>query len=93
MTHGQITAIELDNVLIGYDMGTVSFDNQIEIEGHGQSPFSRGGDSGSLVVDIMGNAVGLLFAGSQKGGTNDRGLTYANQIDTVLDELKVELIV
>ena len=32
-----------------------------------------------------------LFAGSDQGGANGQGLTYANQIHTVLDQLKIEL--
>jgi hypothetical protein len=33
-------------------------------------PFSRGGDSGSLVVDADNKAVALLFAGGDQGGAN-----------------------
>ena len=37
VTHGRVTAIELDNVVVGYgeDMGEISFDNQIEVESTG----------------------------------------------------------
>ena len=51
VTRGRVTAIELDNVVVGYgeEMGEISFDNQIEVESTGTGPFSRGGDSGSLV--------------------------------------------
>ena len=41
---------------------------------------SAGGDSGSLVLDEENNAVGLLFAGSDK-------YTIINQINYVLDQL------
>lgn len=92
-TRGRVTAFELDNVVVGYDIGAVRFDNQIEIEGEGNRPFSRGGDSGSLVVSAEGNeAFGLLFAGSETGGTNNRGLTYANPFAVVLRALKARLL-
>jgi hypothetical protein len=93
ITHGKVTAIELDNVTIGYDNGNAVFDGQIEIEGTGTLPFSRGGDSGSLIVDQDNLALGLLFAGGETGGTNGMGLTYANPIGAVLQALGVTLIV
>ncbi|MDI9567293.1 MAG: hypothetical protein QM219_00115, partial [Bacillota bacterium] len=46
---------------------------------------SAGGDSGSLVLDGENNAVGLLFAGSEK-------YTIINQINHVLDQLGVSLV-
>jgi hypothetical protein len=91
VTTGVVTAIELDNVRIGYDIGTVRFDNQIEIEGIDQ-PFSDAGDSGSLIVDNDLNAAALLFAGSDHGGKAGTGLTYAHPIQSVLDALKIELV-
>lgn len=59
------------------------FTNQIIIEKEG---FSAGGDSGSLVLDMEGYAVGKLFAGSEK-------VTIANSIQDYLDLLNAELIV
>ncbi len=91
-THGRITAFELDNVMVGYDMGVLRFDQQIEIEGEGASPFSRGGDSGSLIVDHEVRGIGLLFAGGEQGGSNGLGLTYANPLRAVLEALKVSLV-
>ena len=61
-----------------------AFANQIEIESTGTGPFSRGGDSGSLVYRVDGVALGLLFAGSESGGDNGTGLTYVNPIEAVL---------
>lgn len=92
ITHGKVTAFELDNLVVGYDMGDIRFDDQIEIEGAGDGPFSDGGDGGSPIVDSDLRGVGLLFAGSDQGGTNGRGLTYANPLRTVLDHLKVDLL-
>lgn len=90
-TEGRVTALEIDNVRVRYDMGVLRFDNQIEIEGAGKKAFSDSGDSGSMIVDNELRAIGLLFAGGTVGGSNGKGLTYANPIDTVLDALKVSL--
>jgi hypothetical protein len=92
ITHGRVTAFELDNVVVAYDDGNLRFDNQLEIEGTGPGPFSQGGDSGSLIVDDTGRAVALLFAGGDTGGANGMGLTYASPIRVVLDALKVDLL-
>jgi hypothetical protein len=91
LTRGRVTAFELDNVVVGYDMGNLRFDNQVEIEGAGDGPFSEGGDSGSLIVNDDKRGVALLFAGSDLGGANGQGLTYANSLHAVLDALKIEL--
>ena len=90
-TRGHVTAFELDNVTVEFEIGVLRFDNQIEIEGDGAGPFSAGGDSGSLIVGADRRAVALLFAGSDQGGADGQGLTYANPIHTVLDQLKIEL--
>jgi hypothetical protein len=92
-TRGRVTAFELDNVVVGYDMGEVRFDGQIEIESAGRGSFSDGGDSGSLIMTEGDRlAVALLFAGSQTGGRGNRGLTYANPIHAVLSSLKTDLL-
>ena len=36
-------------------------------------------------------AVALLFAGGDVGGSNGKGLTYANPLHTALDKLKIVL--
>ena len=92
LTHGRVSAFDLDNLVVSFDMGNVSFDNQIEIEGRGNNPFSDGGDSGALILNEEHAAVGLLFAGSDTGGSNNRGLTFANPLNAVLQALKVQLI-
>ena len=73
VTHGKVTAFELDNLVVGYDIGDLRFDDQIEIEGAGPDAFSAGGDSGSLIVDAEGRGVALLFAGGDQGGSNGKG--------------------
>lgn len=93
VTRGAVTAFEVDNVTVGYDHGSATFDGQIEIEGAGSLPFSQGGDSGSLIVDQQNQAVALLFAGSDTGGSNGNGVTYGNPIAAVLQALSITLIV
>ncbi|MCC7142256.1 MAG: hypothetical protein IT349_09170 [Candidatus Eisenbacteria bacterium] len=85
VTVGRIRAVELDPA-VTYDLGRLRFVNQIEIEPIGNQPFSLGGDSGSLIVDEKGRALGLLFAG------NDTDTTYANPISTVLESLQIRLV-
>ncbi len=91
-TQGRVTAFEVDNVVIAYDIGNLRFDGQIEIESADSSPFSQGGDSGSLIVDADTKGVALLFAGSDVGGRNGHGLTYGNRLRSVLDSLKIDLL-
>ena len=86
-----MTAFELDNVVVGYDIGNLRFDDQVEIEGAGDGPFSDGGDGGSLIVGKDKRGVALLFAGSDQSGANGQGLTFANPLRAVLDALKVDL--
>ncbi|HUD32872.1 MAG TPA: hypothetical protein VMR43_07610 [Variovorax sp.] len=92
LTRGRVTAFELDDVVVAYDTGNRSFDQTIEIEGVGANAFSDGGDSGSLIVNSRREAIALLFAGSESGGRNGAGLTYANPIQDVLKALKIGLI-
>lgn len=54
-------------------------------------PFSRQGDSGSLIVDEQGRPVALLFAGSASGGAGNLGFTGANPISSVCEQLGVTL--
>lgn len=83
-TEGTVAAINT-TVNVGYSAGTARFVGQIVIAPGG---FSRGGDSGSLVVVNGGKddlkPVGLLFAG---GG----GYTIAKPIDLVLEAFGVEI--
>jgi S1-C subfamily serine protease len=77
-TAGRITSVDTD-VTVGYEIGTLTFFNQIIIVGHNAQPFSAAGDSGSLILERSTNrAVGLLFAGSSSH-------TLANHIGDVLN--------
>lgn len=94
ITGGTVTAIELDGVLVDFGpvLGTLSFDGQVEVESSGSGAFSAGGDSGSLVYRLdTREAVGLLFAGSDQGGSNGLGLTYLNPASAVFEALGAQL--
>ncbi|MDZ4768621.1 MAG: hypothetical protein SGJ24_05795 [Chloroflexota bacterium] len=80
-TEGKVTLINA-TVNVGYSTAagqkSARFVGQVITE-----PMSKGGDSGSLIVDAEGqNAVGLLFAGSDLA-------TIFTPIDVVLDALNV----
>ena len=73
------------NVKVGYDLGTLTFEDQIIIVG-GTKSFSDAGDSGSLIVEQKSKRpVGLLFAGSDSH-------TIANHIEDVLQQLNVSIV-
>ncbi|MEZ0163433.1 hypothetical protein AB2L27_01490 [Kineococcus sp. LSe6-4] len=92
-TRGRISAIELDDVAVQYPVGVVGFDGQVEVTGE-RGAFSAGGDSGSLVFrPDTRQAVGLLFAGSERGGPGGAGLTFCNPIGLVLTALGATLVV
>lgn len=91
-TRGRVTAFGVDNLRVDFDIGELEFDDQIEIESRDPRPFSQGGDSGSLVVDRDGLGLGLLFAGTDLGSFGGSGLTFANSLHRLLEELEVDLI-
>ena len=75
------TILQLDvTATINYEGGAAVFTNQLMA-----GPMSQGGDSGSLVLDMDLNAVGLLFAGSP-------ATTIINPIQFVLDALNVQIM-
>jgi hypothetical protein len=63
----------------------IQFEDQILIQPIGGVPVSDHGDSGSLVLDMERQVVGLLFAGT------DDGYAIANHIDEVFNELDIRL--
>jgi hypothetical protein len=91
-TRGRITAVEVDGVGVQYDDGVHTFDDQVEVEGL-SGGFSAGGDSGSVIWRSRDRApLGLLFAGSEIGGSSGGGVTFANPLATVLRTLGVEWV-
>ena len=76
------------SVNVNYGSGRIAlFRNQIAILSVNNTPFSAGGDSGSLIWQWGAGLrpVGLLFAGG--GGT-----TFANPIASVLAALNIRLL-
>jgi hypothetical protein len=64
--------------------GTALFRNQIVVQGSTATPFSQGGDSGSLVLEKrMKRPIGLLFAGSN-------AITIVNPIGAVMRALRIK---
>lgn len=91
LRRGRIRAFEIDNIVVKFEKGNLTFDDQIEIEGVG-SGFADGGDSGSIILTDGLEGIALLFAASEQGGSNGLGLTYANPLGTVLQRLNVTLV-
>ena len=71
---------------VPYNTGNALFVDQIGLECFG-SPFAQPGDSGALVVDTSGYAVGLLFAAAPQSN-----LGFANPITDVLQVLGVSIV-
>jgi hypothetical protein len=93
---GETTGLVKNSVRVENSLGTRSlFKNLISIESEDRSKlFSHRGDSGSLIYDENGRAVGLLI-----GGTNPDShiplkdhITYALPIEPILNQLDVRLV-
>ncbi len=81
-TFGIVTEVDVTFV-IGYSGGDALMADNITITGFPEeTPFSQGGDSGSLVVDMNRNPVGLHFAGQQVSAT--KKISFSNRIENVL---------
>ena len=78
-TRGTILQVDV-TASINYGGHAAVFSNQLMA-----GAMSQGGDSGSLVLDLHNQAVGLLFAGSP-------ATTLINPIQAVLDALRVEIV-
>ena len=77
VTEGKIVATDA-TVEVDYDRYVATFTDQLVA-----GPMSQGGDSGSLLLDDHGRAVGLLFAGSDK-------TTVFNRASRVAEALGIE---
>ena len=83
---GIITGVDATVGPVSYGPGkNAYFRDQIIISKAG---FSSGGDSGSLILDINGFAVGKLFAGSET-----ENITIANHIHHYLNLLEADLVI
>jgi hypothetical protein len=78
-TTGSIQQVDV-TVTVNYGGPTATFTGQLLA-----GAMSQGGDSGSAVLDMQRNVVGLLFAGSSN-------TTIMNPIQLVLEALGVELV-
>lgn len=87
LTIGLIIGVNA-RITIPYGNGNALFIEQIEIQPGNSPSFGLPGDSGSLVVDMNRNPVGLLFA-------NGANSSFANRIDQVIrlisDQLNANL--
>ncbi len=83
-TRGTVSSINA-TINVQYSGGVAKFVNQVVIGGS-KGPFSKSGDSGSLIVTDNSNAnpVALLFAGSNT-------ITIGNPIGAVLSSLGVTI--
>lgn len=79
VTKGEVTATDVSLQVELNDSETGMFSDQVVAE-----MVSKGGDSGSLVLDERNRAVGLLFAGSEK-------YTIFNHLHNVFEKLGVVL--
>ncbi len=77
-TLGDIEQIDVTS-RIEYETRSATFSGQIMA-----TAVSAGGDSGSVVLDMSNNVIGLLFAGSQTS-------TLINPIQNVFEALNIEL--
>jgi hypothetical protein len=86
LTEGRISAVSIDNLTVKTAVGNVVFDNVIEIKWESnRKPFSKPGDSGSMVFTKEGLwGVGLHFAGAEKKPV---GMSYCCSINTILEML------
>ena len=71
---------------INYERGVVQFEDQILIRDINSTPFVLRGDSGSVVLDMTNNLIGLVYA---------RGDTYTvlNHIDNVFTLLDLSIYI
>ena len=84
-TTGTVFDVSAD-VKIEYDLGMLTFQDQILVRGS-TGPFSDQGDSGSVIVDrATKRATALLFAGSASH-------TIANPLEEVLAQLALRMVV
>lgn len=77
LTRGEVLAVGVTVEVNMSESEVAVFDDQFITEA-----ISKPGDSGSLVLDMENNAIGLLFAGSEKA-------TVCNRITNVLNQLEV----
>jgi hypothetical protein len=86
LTEGRVLAPIASNVTLHMDFDSHTFDEQIEIDAFGGSPFAISGDSGALVYDEHDQAIGLVVGGN---GVNR---TYLSPIQKILTRFQATLV-
>ena len=96
LTYGRVQAINVNHIYVAMsaqgNQQAARFDGQIAIEGVERGAFSKPGDSGALVVTESLKPAALCFAGSQRGGLNGLGISFANPIEPVLNALDCSIL-
>jgi len=93
-TQGEVTAILTANLQVNMGGGLFArFDEVVQIEALTHNRFSDVGDSGSVILTPSGKPGGLLFAGTKSGGSLGHGITFANPLDIVLNDLDLDLVI
>ena len=85
LTLGEIKSVATVVGPVGYASGPSWFSRSMTIEGLNGTMFSDHGDSGSAIVRMSGEIVGLRYAGNGQQ-------TYACPIDEVFKGLKCKLL-
>jgi len=80
-TEGVISSIDATIEIRAGDLGAIRFQQQLVIES--EERFADAGDSGSAILDMDNNWVGLLFAGDTEGH-----FTIANKMPLVQANIK-----
>ncbi|MFK8910122.1 hypothetical protein [Streptomyces sp. YS-3] len=91
-TRGFIKTVDLAVFGLDYEIGSLRFDEVIEVQGL-DGPFSRKGDSGALVYAAdSGEGVGLLFGGRLRPPDRGPAVSYLCRLDAVLDYFHAHLL-
>lgn len=94
-TSGKVTGVGLGPLPIRTSKGKMLFGDIIEVVGDNDLPFSKAGDSGSLVfLSDAFEAIGLVFAGGpviREDGTT-ANVTYVCQLAGILGYFEAKLV-
>jgi Peptidase family S64 len=90
-TSGYIGAILGLELIYGKNLSCY-YKDLITINNENEIAFSLGGDSGSLICDEDGRAIGLLIAGSPNSIPINQRVTYALPIERVINHLNISLL-
>ncbi|MBD1848290.1 SUMF1/EgtB/PvdO family nonheme iron enzyme [Cyanobacteria bacterium FACHB-63] len=91
VTQGTVSDISAD-IRMSYEFGNITLENLIGIESPGSEPFTESGDSGAIVIDEEGYAIGILVGGTISPERGQRSLSFAIPLQSVLDALSLELV-